>query len=120
MSTPPGSPITLEHLGEVVTITLFTVPPASPPSPDSEAMPPPPGAPRKRRIRRSAPYWQNLRHQCRRRFQRYTPEDIREIDDIHTLERLFKMYFFKHSKPASMAEWLYCSAMINSLCEKLK
>ena len=81
MSTPPGSPVTLDHLGDEVTITVFASPPLSPPSPDSEAMPPPPGAPlRRRRIRRQAPYWRNLRHQIRRRFLTYTPDDVWQID----------------------------------------
>ena len=120
MSTPPGSPVTLDHLGDEVTITVFGDPPQSPPSPDSEAMPPPPGAPLRRRIRRTAPYWCNLRHQCRRHLTVYTPDDIQEIDDPRTLEEIFKKYFFKSAKPSTMAEWLYCSAMMDALCRKLK
>ena len=114
-------PVTLDLLGEEVTVTVFGDPPQSPPSPDFEAMPPPPRAPlRRRRIRRQVPYWRNLRHQIRRRFLAYTPEDIAEIDDPRTLEKIFKMYFFKSAKPSNMPEWLYCSAMMDSLCRKLR
>lgn len=119
MSTPPGSPVTLTHLGDEVTVTLFRDPPASPPSPDSEAMQPP-AAPLRRVQRRRGPYWRNLRHKIHTRFLKYTPEDIAEIDDPRTLERIFKQYFFKSAKPSSTAEYLYCSAMMHALCTKLK
>ena len=93
MSTPPGSPVTLDHLGDEITVTVFGDPPQSPPPPDSEAMPPPPGAPLRRRIRRQGPYWHNLRHQIRRQFTAYTPDDIVEIDDPRTLEKILKHIF---------------------------
>ena len=77
MSTPPGSPVTLDHFGEEVTITVFGDPPQSPPSPDSDAMPPPPGAPlRRHRIRRQVPYWWNLRRQCCLLYTSPSPRDL--------------------------------------------
>ena len=121
MSTPTGSPVTLDHLGDEVTVTVFGELPQSPPSPDSEAMPPPPpGAPLRRRIRRQGPYWRNLRHQIRRQLGAYTNDDIVEIDDPRTLEKIFKKYFFISGKPSTMAEWLNCSAMMDALCRKLQ
>ena len=125
MSTPTGSPVYLTTMeGEVVTVTTFKEAPSSPTPTTSRTLMPPPAEPLRRRkpIRRNkrTPYWSYLTHsrEIRTRLLRYTPEDVGEIDCPNMLDTIFRIYFYKFSKPRSTAEWLYCTAMIHALASK--
>ena len=115
MSTPPGSPITLDLAeGGTVTVTVFH---DAPDSPTSFRAPPAPRRP-SRLERRKGPYWRRLKS-IRPSLLFYTPEDVEEIDEIGTLKNLFKKYYFKNAKPRCQGEWLYCSAMLDAILRKL-
>ena len=116
MSTPPGSPVSLDTAEGEVTVTVIRESPSSP-----TCMPPPPAPRRPSRLRRRrGPYWRNLHlsGNIRTQFLQYTPEDVAEIDDLATIDRVFKIYFYKYSRPRSMQEWLYCTAMMNAVAVK--
>ena len=64
--------------------------------------------------------WQLLAESgcVRQKFLNYTPEDIEEIDDIHTLLLLEKWYF-PASQPHNVYEETYLAIMLDAIRNKL-
>lgn len=94
----------------------------------------PPKAPRRRRQRvpiappeyrpfvmkrEVPPLWQILRSRVKK-WGRYTPEDVNEIQCGKTLKLLYEKYTFPSSQPQNPDEWKYCMLMSECLLERLK
>ena len=88
----------------------------------------PPNAPKKRRQRRPPqrlfeerkPEWQVLQESgwVRAKFLRYTPEDVKEIDDYDTLMTIRDLYF-PASQPHNVFELTYCELVRDAIDAKL-
>lgn len=54
----------------------------------------------------------------RRKFLRWTPEDVEEMDDLETLEML-RSYYTPASQPQNHFEAAYCQCIIDAVNDRL-
>ena len=81
----------------------------------------PPPAPRKPGVEFKVPLWKKVAKtgMVRKKFLKYSPEDIEEIDSVTSLKRIQLKYTVPSKKTANVMEEFYISLMSSSISLKL-
>lgn len=82
----------------------------------------PPNAPTKPGVFFKEPLWKKVARtgMVRKKYLKYSPDDVEEIDSVTTLKRILKQYTVPPKKVTNIMEEFYLSLMASCITMKLK